>query len=71
MTHEERRKLRALLSALIAEREDSQLLYIPHGEPGIRRMILALLEMRTPRKNDPLGEMIAEFLEKQKGDKVN
>ena len=62
MTHEERKKLRALLSALIAEREDSQLLYIPHGEPGIRRMILALLEMRTPREDDPLREMIEEFL---------
>ena len=68
MTHEERRKLRTLLSSLIAEREDSQLLYIPHGEPGIRRMILALLEMRAPRENDPLGKMIEEFLGKQKGD---
>ena len=67
MTHEERKKLRALLSALIAEREDSQLLYIPHGEPGIRRMILALLEMRAPREDDPLRKMIEEFLGKQKG----
>lgn len=37
--HATRVRLRRLLSALIAEREDSQLLYIPHGEPGMRRMI--------------------------------
>ena len=30
-----RTRLRKLLAALIAEREDSQLLYIPHGESGI------------------------------------
>ena len=71
MTHEERKKLRTLLSALIAEREDSQLLYIPHGEPGIRRMILALLEMRAPREDDPLRKMIEEFLGKQKGENVH
>ena len=41
--HATRVRLRRLLSALIAEREDSQLLYIPHGEPGMRRMIAALL----------------------------
>ena len=66
--HEERKKLRALLSALIAEREDSQLLYIPGGEMGMRRMIRALLDIRLPREDDPLKEMIEEFL---KGDKVN
>lgn len=60
--HEKRKKLRALLSALIAEREDSAILYIPHGEPGIRRMIRALLDMRMPRQNDPLAEMIDCFL---------
>ena len=60
--HEDRKKLRALLSSLIAEREDSQLLYIPHGEMGMRRMIRALLDMRMPREDDPLAEMIAEFL---------
>ena len=37
-----RTQLRKLLAALIAEREDSQLLYIPHGESGMRRMIAAL-----------------------------
>lgn len=31
-----RTRLRALLKALIAERSDSALLYIPHGEAGIR-----------------------------------
>ena len=65
--HEDRKKLRALLSRLLAEREDSQLLYIPHGEPGMRRMIHALLDMRAPRENDPLEAMIVEFLEKEKG----
>lgn len=59
--HEQRKKLRALLNALIAEREDSALLYIPHGEPGMRRMIHALLEMRPAREEDPLAEMIREF----------
>ena len=43
-----RTRLRALLKALIAERSDSVLLYIPHGEAGIRRMISALLAMRPP-----------------------
>ena len=59
MDHHQRRELRQLLSALIAEREDSALLYIPHGEMGMRRMIRALLDMRAPRENDPLAEMIA------------
>ena len=59
--HEDRKRLRALLSALIAEREDSQLLYIPHGEMGMRRMIRALLDMRAPRESDPLKDDIAWF----------
>ena len=57
----QRKALRALLSALIAEREDAAILYIPHGEAGMRRMIGALLEIRAPRKSDPLAEMIARF----------
>ena len=69
--HEDRKKLRALLSSLIAEREDSQLLYIPHGEMGMRRMIRALLDMRAPREDDPLAEMIGDFLGEQKDNKVN
>ena len=60
-SHNTRKALRTLLSALIAEREDSALLYIPHGEPGMRRMIRALLEMRAPQAHDPLAEIIAEF----------
>ena len=57
-----RTRLRALLKALIAERSDSALLYIPHGEAGIRRMISALLAMRPPIEDgDPLAEDIAWF----------
>ena len=59
--HATRVRLRRLLSALIAEREDSQLLYIPHGEPGMRRMIAALLALRPPVENDPLEEHIRWF----------
>lgn len=59
--HEERRFLRALLSALISERTDAQGLYIPRGEEGMRRMIRALLDMRAPQENDPLDEMITAF----------
>ncbi|MBE5799473.1 MAG: hypothetical protein E7321_05940 [Clostridiales bacterium] len=65
--HEDRKRLRALLSALIAEREDGQILYIPHGEPGMRRMIRALLDMRAPREDDPLEEMIGAFLKGENG----
>lgn len=61
MDHQQRRELRQLLSALIAEREDSALLYIPHGEMGMRRMIHALLEIRAPREDDPLAAQIAWF----------
>lgn len=61
MDHLQRKELRQLLSALIAEHEDSALLYIPHGEMGMRRMIHALLEMRAPREDDPLAAQIAWF----------
>lgn len=47
-----RAQLRAILHLLISEREDAQLLYIPHGEPGMRRMITALLSLRVPNQND-------------------
>ena len=60
-----RTRLRKLLAALIAEREDSQLLYIPHGESGMRRMIAALLEMRPIVDNDPLAEQIRWFRDHQ------
>lgn len=69
--HEDRRLLRSLLRALIAERADSALLYIPHGEAGMRRMIGALLDIRPMKKNDPLAEMIAAFYDMQKKDYVN
>lgn len=59
--HENRRFLRALLSALIAERTDAEGLYIPRGEEGQRRMIRALLAMRPPMQEDPLAEKIEEF----------
>ena len=64
--HEDRKKLRALLNALIAEREDSAILYIPHGETGMRRMIRALLEIRAPQEDDPLAQMIESFWEEEK-----
>ena len=49
---ENRALLRAILRLLISERDDAQLLYIPHGEHGQRRMIAALLPLRTPSEND-------------------
>ena len=64
--HEDRKKLRALLNALIAEREDSAILYIPNGEAGMRRMIRALLEIRAPQEDDPLAQMIESFWEEEK-----
>ena len=59
--HTDRQFLRGLLSALIAEREDAQLLYIPRGEAGQRRMIRALLELRAPKEDDPLADSIETF----------
>ena len=47
-----RAQLRAILRLLISERDDAQLLYIPRGEQGMRRMIAALLPLRVPNKND-------------------
>ena len=64
--HTDRQALRRLLSALIAERDDAQLLYIPRGEDGMRRMIRALLDMRAPRENDPLKDDIAWFKNAQR-----
>lgn len=60
--HEDRRFLRALLDALIAEREDAQALYIPRGEAGQIRMIRALLDMRAPEpEGTALHAMIKRF----------
>ncbi len=65
---EDRRFLRALLSALISERPDAQGLYVPRGEAGIRRMIRALLAMRPASEgSDPLADDIARF-ERMEGD---
>ena len=61
--HESRILLRRLLRALIAEREDCAILYIPHGEAGQRRMIDALLAMRPAREDDPLAEDIERYRE--------
>ena len=63
--HMSRKELRTLLAALIAEREDRAILYIPHGEMGMRRMIHALLELRTPQADDPLAQRIAQFKQAQ------
>ena len=60
--HSDRQMLRKLLAALIRERSDADLLYIPRGEEGMRRMIRALLDMRAPCEDDPLKESIAWFL---------
>ena len=60
--HDDRRFLRRLLSALIAERDDAQLLYIPRGEAGMIRMIRALLDVRPAGENDPLAQDISTFL---------
>ena len=62
----ERRLLRALLHALIAERSDADGLYVPRGEAGMRRTIRALLALRPPRQDDPLAAQIARFLEEDK-----
>lgn len=59
--HQNRILLRRLLRALIVEREDSALLYIPHGEAGQRRMIDALLALRPERADDPLAADIARY----------
>ena len=58
----ERALLRAVLRLLIAEREDAELLYIPHGEAGQRRMIAALLALRPAgRENPELEELLTEL----------
>ncbi|MBR2942261.1 MAG: hypothetical protein IKB82_02575 [Clostridia bacterium] len=57
----QRALLREILRLLIREREDAQLLYIPRGEAGMRRMIASLLDLRTPNQNDA---QLASLLEK-------
>ena len=60
----ERALLRSILRLLISEREDAQLLYIPRGEAGMRRMIAALLDIRTPGENDAQLHALLTQLEK-------
>ena len=52
--HADRAFLRSLLSLLLAERSDAQILYIPRGEEGMRRMIRHLIALRPATENDPL-----------------
>ena len=54
---EKRAFLRGLLSRLLAERSDSEGLYIPRGEEGMRRMIRHLIEMRETGTGDAQLEM--------------
>lgn len=60
---ETRAQLRAILRLLIRERSDAQLLYIPHGEAGMRRMIAALLPLRVPNENDAQLQAMLDSLE--------
>ena len=60
---ENRALLRAILRLLVAERSDAQLLYIPHGESGQRRMIAALLPLRVPNGNDAQLHALLEQLD--------
>ena len=54
--------LREILRLLLDEREDTQLLYIPRGEEGMRRMIDALLAMRpSDAKNETLDALLAQL----------
>ena len=59
--HADRAFLRSLLSLLLAERSDAQILYIPRGEEGMRRMIRHLIALRPATENDPLEEKIQAF----------
>ncbi|MBR5288067.1 MAG: hypothetical protein IKU34_05675 [Clostridia bacterium] len=61
---ERRRFFRGLLSRLLEERSDSDGLYIPRGEAGMRRMIHHLIAMRAPdAPDDALDADIRAFLE--------
>lgn len=64
---EERTFLRELLSRLLAERTDTQGLYIPRGEAGMRRMIRHLIAMRPPeQQKTDIGRAIARFEQMEK-----
>ena len=62
--HERRRFYRSLLSRLLCERSDSEGLYVPRGEGGMRRMIRHLIAMRAQgMQDDPLEADIRTFLD--------
>ena len=63
---ETRAQLRAILRLLISERDDAQLLYIPRGEAGIRRMIRHLIALRAPGSDMQLERDIAAFVSSDK-----
>ena len=61
---ERRQFYRRLLSRLLRERSDSEGLYIPRGEDGMRRMIRHLIAMRARGvQDDPLEADIRIFLD--------
>ena len=61
---ERRQFYRRLLSRLLRERSDSEGLYIPRGEDGMRRMIRHLIAMRAHGvQDDPLEADIRIFLD--------
>lgn len=61
--------LRAILRLLIAERSDADLLYIPHGEAGQRRMIAALMQMRPAQEDSPqLHALLCELQKIDQGE---
>ena len=61
---ERRRFYRSLLSRLLGERSDSDGLYIPRGEDGMRRMIRHLIAMRAQgMQDDPIEKDILTFLQ--------
>lgn len=56
--------LRSLLARLLAERSDSDGLYVPRGEEGMCRMIRHLIAMRPAGTGDAqLNEDILTFLD--------
>lgn len=62
LTPKERALLRSLLRALLTEQTNADILYIPRGEAGMRRMIRALLAIRPKvQESDPLAGPIDAF----------
>ena len=64
---EKRAFYRQLLSRLLSARSDSEGLYIPRGEAGMRRMIRHLIAMRSAgEEHTPLDYDIRCFIEMEK-----